>query len=227
VLGVELIQDISRLSSPVEGFLHRHRHRVKSVLEHGRSDTFVVDFVDRREGLRDAVAVAAYVPPRAGASPASARVLLRRQLRYPVFVAIGQPLFTEVVAGVWERPETLERAAARELEEEAGLIVDTAEIAPLGPPFFPTPGVMTERIYLVSVAVPEAELEAALAHPPPGDGSPFEEGASLWAPTLEEALDALDRDPTEAPEDARPPIADAKTELALRRLWVRLAGGPR
>lgn len=218
VVGVELIQDISRISSPVDGFLRRHRHRAKSLLEDGtRTETYVVDFVDRAGDRRDAVAVAAYWPDPGG-RPEAATVLLRRQLRYPVHAVSGAALFTEVVAGILEHPETIERAATRELWEEAGVLVDVACVRPLGAPFFPCPGIVTERIYPVAAILPgtpDTGLAAAS-----GDGSPLEEGAELVAMSLGDALSATGR----LGGEVTPFIADAKTEIALTRLWLELRG---
>jgi ADP-ribose pyrophosphatase len=219
VTGVHLVQDISTLSSPVEGFLRRHRHRVKSVLGDHRTDTFAVDFVDRAVDRRDAVAVVAYAPPQEGAAPERARVLLRRQLRYAVHLVTGEPMFTELVAGVLERPESVASAAVRELAEEAAIAVTEDAIRPLGPPCFTAPGAMTERLYLVEVELPAGALEAALATALPGDGSPFEAGAELLVAELGDALAGL-----AGPADAPHLVADAKTELGLRRLLERLRG---
>ena len=47
VVGVEIIQDISRISSPIDGFLRRMRVRAKSLLSDGtRTDTYVMDWWD-------------------------------------------------------------------------------------------------------------------------------------------------------------------------------------
>ena len=212
--GVELVQDLSRISPATEGFLRRYRHRAKAVLSDGhRTETFVVDYVDRAPERRDAVVVAAYVP---GAAPEDAQVLLRRQLRYPVQVVLGQPLFLEAVAGILEGDEPVVRAAMRELYEEAGLDVPAHRFRVLGQPFFPSPGILTERIHVVAVALDPGTFEAPF-HPPPTDGSAMEAGAELLALGLGHAL-AL----TEVPATEALYLADAKTELALRRLEVDL-----
>lgn len=73
---------------------------------------------------------------------ADGRVTLVRQYRRP-----ADTLLWELPAGRLEPGEDPLRAAARELEEEAGLAADTLE--PLGAPFFTTPGFCDERLQLV------------------------------------------------------------------------------
>ena len=84
------------------------------------------------------------------------RLLLVRQFRY----AVGQPLW-ELVAGGMEKGETPPAAARRELLEETGYRART--LTPLFD-FFPSPGILNERMHLVeargltfSRARPEAD----------------------------------------------------------------------
>jgi ADP-ribose pyrophosphatase len=73
---------------------------------------------------------------------------------------------------------------------------------------YPTPGMFAERFHFLSCEVDDPSQ----AHPPEGDGSPFEEGAELtWMP-LADALAAC----------AAGQISDLKTELGLRRLTEQL-----
>jgi 8-oxo-dGTP pyrophosphatase MutT (NUDIX family) len=217
VVGVDIIQDLSSVSKPTEGFLRRHRLRAKSVLENGhRTDVYTVEYVDRAPHLRTAVAVAIYAP-RLGAAPEEGMVLLRRQLRYPVLVSTGDALFTEVVAGIIEGEEPLVSATAREVFEESGLEVGESAIQTLGPSFFVTPGAFTERVYPMMVRVDLAELERAPSLPLPGDGSPMEDGAELIVLSLAEALRQItDR------QEGSTGIQDAKTEIVLHRLRLQL-----
>lgn len=208
-IGVTLIQDLSRLSSPVDGFLRRHRHRIKTLFDDGsRSDVYVADYADRAVGRRDAAAVVAYSPsPTIG----DTWVLLRRQLRYPVHLMTGQPLCLELPAGLIEGKEAPKEAAARELVEETAVMVPLSRIQPLGPAFFPSPGILTEQIFLFSVAMELDTLQSATKNVAEGDGSPMEEGAEILVVQL---------------KDAMAEMVDAKTELGLRRLWAHLAGDP-
>ena len=68
------------------------------------------------------------------------RVLLVRQYRY----AYGETLY-EIPAGKLEKGEDPERAAARELEEEAGVVAKDLELLFID---YPTPGYTNEKIYI-------------------------------------------------------------------------------
>src|SRR5262249_11844958 len=91
-----------------------------------------------------------------------------------------------------------------EAMEEAGLSVEPGSVRNLGPAAFPTPGMCAELFHFVCCEVPAD----AVAHPPAGDGSPFEQGARLGWTLLDEALTRC----------ARGEIRDLKTEIGLRRL---------
>jgi ADP-ribose pyrophosphatase len=108
--------------------------------------------------------------------------------------------------------DALRRRAADEAHEEAGLRVDPATLEPLGGPFFPLPGIVSEKIFLLAGEVARPPGAAVRAAPGEGDGSPLEEGAYLVWRELGEALAACERGE----------IEDAKTELAIRRLLPRL-----
>jgi ADP-ribose pyrophosphatase len=153
-------------------------------------------------------------------------VLLRRQLRPAAYFRREQSpalperhylLFEEVVAGVLEPGErgfeALQRRAAAEVAEEAGISLPHDRYQRLGGPFFMLPGTASEKIHLVQAEVPHDGRTGPWPAPEHGDGSPLEEGAELlWRP-LAEALAACDHGE----------IEDAKTELALRRLVALLA----
>ncbi len=197
------------------GFLGIRRLRVRNRRSDGtRSEPYLCDYVVRPKGL-DAVVVAVY----AGSQAAGYRVLLRDELRPPlVFARAGEGLplpderdhllFTGVVAGILEAgdrgEEGIRRRAAIEVWEEAGYRVAADDVAMLGAGTFPTPGALPEKFWLASVHIADPDARAE----PPGDGSPMEEGAAIRWLGLDDAIAAC----------TRGDIADAKTELALRRL---------
>jgi ADP-ribose pyrophosphatase len=188
------------------GHLVIRRLRMRMALSDGsRTREGTWDFVERPMGL-DAVVLALYRRASAGVE-----VLLRSALRVPL--RFGRPeqrplLFAELVAGILEPGDDLATRAADEALEEAGLRVRPSDVQLLGPPMFPTPGMCAEVFHFAACEV----APAAVAEPPLGDGSPFEQGARLEWVALEEALARV----------ARGELQDLKTELGLRRLRDRL-----
>jgi 8-oxo-dGTP pyrophosphatase MutT (NUDIX family) len=185
------------------GHLRLRRMRMRLMLSDGsRTSEGSWDYVERPMGL-DAVVVALF-----RRRPGALEVLLRHGVRVPV--QFGRPekpsalLFPELVAGILEPGDDVFQRAADEVMEEAGLRVPPASVEILGPPAFPTPGMCAEVFQFVCCEV----APDALAHPPGGDGSPFEEGARLEWVSLDEALGRC----------ARGEIRDMKTEIGLRRL---------
>jgi ADP-ribose pyrophosphatase len=165
----------------------------------------------------DAVAAAVF-EVRGG--PGSARVpwvLLKTGVRPPVWLRRGlrlvQPdarpwgVLAEVVAGMLEPgdagPGGVERRAAHECLEEAGLAVEAGAVRPLGAESFPSPGVTDEKVHFRAV-----ETDLSARGRPTGDGSPMEEGGSVVVWPLAEAIEAC--------RTGRVP--DMKTEVALLRL---------
>ena len=185
------------------GHLRLRRMRMRLLLSDGsRTSEGSWDYVERPMGL-DAVVVALF-----RRRPGALEVLLRHGVRVPV--QFGRPekpsalLFPELVAGILEPGDDVSQRAADEAMEEAGLRVPLASVEMLGPAAFPTPGMCAEVFQFVCCEV----APDALAHPPGGDGSPFEEGARLEWVSLDEALARC----------ARGEIRDMKTEIGLRRL---------
>jgi len=165
---------------------------------------------------RDAIVVALWHRRPGG----TIDVLVRAGLRVPLWFvdgadpsSEGPPLLAELVAGIIERGEEHEAAwparAAAEAEEEAGLVLDERDIVILGAPVYATPGLCAEKFVFAACEV----KDRARAVLPEGDGSPFEEGATLEWMTLSDALAAC----------LRGDISDCKTELGLRRLSDYLA----
>jgi ADP-ribose pyrophosphatase len=219
VAAIELVEDRTRRSRCDEGFLHVRRYTARNRRADGSaSRDYPIDVIERP--TLDAVAVCLWA-----AGPAGPAVLLRRQLRPAAYFrreqspALPEPpylLFEEVVAGVLEPGEkgfeALQRRAAAEVAEEAGIDLAPGRFERLGGPFFMLPGTASEKIHLVHAEVPRDGRTGPWPAPEHGDGSPLEEGAELlWRP-LGEALAACDRGE----------IEDAKTELALHRLLVLL-----
>jgi ADP-ribose pyrophosphatase len=192
----------------------RHLRMEARFADGTRSSEFGYDVAHRSR--LDAVVVAPY-HHRDGTT----YVLLRSALRPPLTIrtpdrspivekaSLGE--LWEVPAGLVEEdertPEGLVACAARELLEETGYEVGVDRIEPLGPPTFPSPGIIGERHFFFSVEVDPARRGA-----PPEDGSALEHAASLVEVPLAEALEAC----------RTGEIEDAKTELALRRLAERL-----
>ena len=182
------------------GFLRLRRLRLRLARADGsRTREGIWDYVERPLGL-DAVVVAIFRRRE------RVEVLLRAGVRVAVY--FGRPsqqlLLVELVAGILEPGDDLARRAADEVLEEAGLAVAPERIERLGPPMFPRRGCVPSCFIFVSCEVPAG----AAAQPPSGDGSPFEEGATLEWVSLDEALARC----------ARGEIQDLKTEVALRRL---------
>lgn len=141
-------------------------------------------------------------------------VVLRSSVRPPLAIREAWPIPPrEPVGELWElpaglveedeaNPEGLRGCAARELMEETGLEVDLAAVQPLGPPSFPSAGMMGECFYFFHGRVDPAKRVI-----PTEDGSPLERLATIVDVPLRVALDAC-----RAGE-----VQDAKTEMALRR----------
>ena len=187
------------------GFLELRRAELVSAQDGLRSPAFAYDLVERR--ALDASVMAAH-----HTADGRAWVWLRSSLRPPIGLRRGEApspaVLWELPAGLIEAGETPRAAAARELAEELGFVVDEAALTPLGPPGFPCPAVIGERHHFFQVAV-----DPTTRREPEGDGSPVEAGAVIIAVPLEEALAAAKRGE----------LGDEKTELALRRLAEQLA----
>jgi ADP-ribose pyrophosphatase len=205
--GYEVVSD-ERIGEG--GFLRLRRLRLRVRRSDGTlSREGLYDFVERPYG-KDAVVLMLW---HRGAD--GVQVLLRHAPRVPLYfrdAAVGRE-HTEVVAGILEVGEedwaAIQKRAADEAHEEAGITVAATAVERLGPASYPTAGLFAEVFHFAAAEV--ADPRAAVA--PPTDGSPFEEGASLEWVALDEALRRCD--------DGR--IVDLKTELALRRLRAKIS----
>jgi ADP-ribose pyrophosphatase len=200
-IRVEVAREPSPDARAVGGFLDVRRFQLTLAFPDGsRSKAFAYD-VGTRAAL-DAVVFAACFT-RGGVR----HVYLRSAVRPPCALRTVPPEhaggFWELPAGLIEPGEDAAEAAARELEEELGFRVAPADMRPLGPSTFPTPGVIAERHVFFYV-----EVDPAARASPSEDGSPLEQHAEIFSLPVAEAI-----------EHCRAgQIPDAKTELGLRRL---------
>ena len=184
-------------------FLSWQRLRARNHRPDGSiSREYPIELVQRRN--LDAVAVVLW--RRRGAT---VEVFTRTTMRPAAHLRTAEPrplFFEEIVAGVLEDGERsaaqVRKRAQLEVLEEAGIDVPLRALRPLGPPMFPAPGIVSERVHLCV-----AEVTGLAQQVPQGDGSPLEEGAKLRWRSLPEVRRAL----------MRGGFPDAKTELGFRR----------
>ncbi len=129
-------------------------------------------------------------------------VLLIQQFRYPAYVRNGPGWLWEIVAGMQDKGRDRVAVAYAELFEEAGYHID--DLAPIAH-FYPSPGGLSERMYLyLGYISPDRHVAA-------GGGLPSEsEDIKVALFPLAEALGMV-----ESGE-----ICDAKTIIALQ--WLAL-----
>ena len=215
-LELELVEDISPVAPA--GFLRLIRRRLRLRSAAGeRSEPFVYDEIDRR--AIDAVVIAAHYE-----QDRQRWVYLRSALRPPLRFRdpMRAPGGARETGGLWELPAGLIepgeqttggilRASCRELREELGFLALETDFQWLGPPTWPSPGIISERLFFVQLTVnPERRGEPSL------DGSALERDGRVVAVPLERALHLC--------RTGR--IEDAKTELGLRRLSETLQLAP-
>ncbi len=116
------------------------------------------EYVDR-EGLRPAALVAATLVP-------SGDLILVRQDR----AAMGGST-VEFPAGLVDAGETVEQAAVRELREETGYVGRVGRVSPV---LATSPGLTSERAYLVEMEIPEGDRENASPSAQPDEGEQIE-----------------------------------------------------
>jgi ADP-ribose pyrophosphatase len=215
VADLEVVEDRTSSSGCDEGFLRLRRLKMRTVYSDGtRSEAYPVDVVSRKEP--DAVAVAVYAF-RGSAGSREVVAVLRLGIRPPVHLrrhkrmvqpdAEPRSSLHEIVAGILEPedigPHGVDRRAAAECLEEAGLDASPADAERLGGPSFPSPGVTDEKVHFRAVRAHLDGLREA-----PGDGSAMEEAGSVVVLPLREAIERC----------RTGDIPDMKTEVALLRL---------
>ena len=207
-LAIESVAAPTRNSEPSFLSVLHHRLRIASA-DGAPSEEFPYDEISRR--AMDAVVVAAHFE-RDG----EPWVYLRSALRPPVALADdrGRPALTDAGGQLWELPAGLVepeetggqgvvKAARRELEEELGFRCALSDFRTLGSPTLPCPGALSERQYFFSVLVDPTQRGT-----PTLDGSALERFGRIIAVPMEAALRRC----------TAGLLADAKTELGLRRL---------
>jgi len=122
------------------------------------------------------------------------------------------PFLVEIIAGVLEAGEDGGEGAIirakEELHEEAGILVESKNIYLLGKPFYCSPGLYTEKLWICAVEIdPLKKVEPTL------DGSVMEELIEAFPVTLAKAREMC----------LNGEIKDAKTEIALERLYRALS----
>jgi ADP-ribose pyrophosphatase len=220
VAEIEIVEDYTDRARCDEGFLRLRRLRARNRRADGsRSREYAIDVIDRP--TLDAVAVCLWAR-----TPRGIEILTRRGLRPAAYFRRGRApalpereylLVEEIVAGVLEPGErgadALRRRGADEVREEAGIEIAPERLEILGAPFFPLPGIVSEKIHILAGEVARGPEAGPYPAPHEGDGSPLEEGAVLEWRRLRDAIAAC-----ESGE-----IEDGKTEIALRRLATRLS----
>src|SRR6266542_3546141 len=153
IAAIEIVEDYTARARCDEGFLRLRRLRARNRRADGSaSREYPIDVIDRP--TLDAVAVCLYAR-----TPAGIEILTRRGLRPAAYfrrgkvAALPEPeylLAEELVAGVLEPGEVgldaLRRRGADEVREEAGIEVAPERLERLGGPFFPLPGIVSEKI---------------------------------------------------------------------------------
>jgi ADP-ribose pyrophosphatase len=109
----------------------------------------------------------------------------------------------ELPAGLIDKGETPEEAAARELAEEVGFRMEPSALISLGTPVFSSVGTMAEQLFFYRVQIDPTRKQI-----PSEDGSPLERYGAVAVTCLDSIRCMI----------SKGMIADMKTELGIRRL---------
>ncbi len=215
--SIELVSDTSQAADPTQGFLCRKRYELKNHYHDNTvSRNYLHDIVYRHN--LDAVGIALYRLKENFLSDENIFLLLRKQLRpglyfrnqfhVPLQDQTSQAFQYEIVAGIIETKDVGETGilsrAKEEAFEEAGVVLETKNIFPLGHAFYPSSGVIPEKLYLYHAEIPKDQNEFF----PQGDGSAVEEITSIEIFSLSQIKQMI----------ACGLILDAKTIIAAYRL---------
>jgi len=211
--AIEIVEDRTAKSRCDEGFLKLARLMLRNHYRDGsRSANYPCDVVSRPGS--DAVVAVLYERDRQG----RIAVLLRESPRAPIYLRRFKQFehpdprvytsILEVVAGIVEAGDGagapgMQKRAAIEAREEAGVECEPGTLHVIGGGSFASPGTTDEKVYYCAAAVRADRREQ-----PQGDGSVMEECAELVVRELRDAIRACRADE----------IPDMKTEIGLLRL---------
>jgi hypothetical protein len=197
---------------PAKGFIKAVSHNIEFHFDNGEKDSMIVDSLDKK--CMDVVVIVPYERDQYGLN-----IYLRSCIRPSLATReydVGRPdkhkenpIMWELPAGLVEPEETgmegIYSAALRELKEETGFIVPSYKIEQLGHPYFSSPGIVSERIYIMLVDVNKCNKIK-----PTEDGSALEKNAVVESVSLTQAFQMInDGD-----------IVDSKTILSLYRFHM-------
>jgi 8-oxo-dGTP pyrophosphatase MutT (NUDIX family) len=210
VIDIEILDTESDTKG---SFLKVDTYNLKAKYEdQTESNQFKFDLIRRRKS-QDASAIIPYFTDSDG----RINVYLRSCLRPAVglkSIKDGSSIsktanIWEIAAGVIEFGETPLATAKRELREEIGFEQDNLSFRQLGLPFYTSPGLSGEELYIFAVEVdPLKRLEPSL------DGGEMEKRGVVETMYMECLSDAFKYNV----------IKDAKSEIGLRRLEDMFAG---
>lgn len=146
---------INKVDACYRGFLKMFKYTYEQQTANGTIEGIVREVVERGP----AASVLAF-------DPNTFEVCLLKQVR-PGVLDTENPYCIELIAGMIDKGETPEQAIVREAKEEAGLILDEAQLIKVADGLYPSPGTCTER---VSVYIAWADLSELPSH----GGSPEE-----------------------------------------------------
>lgn len=206
--GIEILDDLSHPERDAGRVAWIKRLRVRNAFVDGSfSRPYNVDIVSHK-GI-DAVAILPYWRDDDGRVQLMLLRSFRPALTFRDADPESEPYLIEAIAGILERGEGsqgragIRHRAAREALEEAGIEIPQETVAILGEPFFTSPGVYTEKLWVTA-----AEVDPGVRNEPSLDGSVMEEMIRPLVFSLEEARLMCDTGE----------IRDAKTEIAIERL---------